>query len=702
MESEGENPVNWETDEDDHDAMMVTGDVLVLTVQQTGIGGSKRPLPEADNSQLSVLLKRARGTTKIAGKSDARLSYDNTTALNRHKASLGRALVHLQRLSEMASESVMCAWVLSVFPEKFTEKSSYQPFVSPLHLQQLFDWISGCFKPNDFHRDQACADDDASDDADIVKRIIAATKLENQFHLGCKEICFVAVALLRLMGVKTRIVRTVDPPSSRGKDHADLFEQAVREFQRTKGSAGAGSGAGAGAGAGADASAEASALTSDLVTLHGNKGKMCLSPRYFVEIFQVKHTTRTATSTQPTSASSSSVAAVDGTKLDRPIIISDNEDTDFERRNRSSRRVEVVDRAWIHCDPTANKVNAPHTVVDELRRNRNVEYCIACDEEGYMADVTARYEKSPQATAAIRCGSIQSWWSSQLDERNSRRVAAATKTTTGETQAGGYSGSNGGGAALFAKHEEQEFLRKKKSQPLPKSLKELKDHPLFVVEDCEEAPLKLSECINPNKKRENFKGIVASKKCYLRDVVEECKTRNSWKKALRQVLDEVVPCKAVPKKGRDGQVYTREFFGHWQTTQYILEKVANGKIPTNAHDNVEVWDGCEDLVPTGAKFLPLSPLQTIELMRKTATMLGIHFKDALTGFEFRGGTRQPKLGGLVVLEEHCDIMRNALAQIKTNKEEEQRQKRENEIIQRWSKLVRCALSRQNLKELYGH
>jgi hypothetical protein len=47
-------------------------------------------------------------------------------------------------------------------------------------------------------------------------------------------------------------------------------------------------------------------------------------------------------------------------------------------------------------------------------------------------------------------------------------------------------------------------------------------------------------------------------------------------------------------------------------------------------------------------------------------------------------------------------MRNALAQIKTNKEEEQRQKRENEIIQRWSSLVRSALSRQNLKELYGH
>lgn len=683
------------------------GEMLTIEVQATSgegkasrkrVGGGGGGGEALDNSMLSELLKKKKPrTSKGANKGSATgkaLRYDNKTALERHRIGLVKSLHALQRLSATINESSLCAWVLSVFPDKFTDEKFYQPFVSPSHLQQLLQWAGQHFAPKDFHRDEANADDDGLfDDAQLAQRISSTTKLDDQYHLTCKEICVVMTALMRLVGVKTRIVRTVDPPSWKGKDHSDLCEQAVREFHRTKVSTGA-----------------SAKLDEDAINTHQIKGKTRPASRYWLEIWQIK-----CTGVAAPAAAAAAVAS-------EPLVISLD---DSVPTTAPLRALQVIDGAWIHCDPLVNRINSPGVVVEELRRSRNVEYCVACDEEGRVADVTTRYEKSSESTLRARCPTIQSWWSDQLEDRNRLLLSAPPSSAdatslpsrgnavTPSSWSSGASERSGGSAgssasvsaesAALHKKEEEEFLRKRYNAPLPKTLEAFKDHLLFVVEDCEEAPLKTHECINPHKTKGNLKGFVASKRVYPRFVVEECKSRMAWRKVLRLVAPDALPCKTFIKKNREGEPYSSELFGSWQTTELVLEKVSDkGEIPTNSFGNVEVWDGCETLVPPGARFVAISPNQTIEMMRKTASALKLPFKDAITGFESRGGLRHAKIGGLVVLQDHFDVLRDALSQVKQIKEQEQDHKREMEIVKRWEALVRSALSRQALKRMYGH
>jgi len=631
-----------------------------LEIQVGPCIGSKRAAeidatPCTDNSMLSELLRKkprlGKGKGNAEGKRAKNVRYDNKTALGRHRSSLAGALLRLQNLSGVTNDGALNAWILSTFPEKFTDKQKYIPFMPPSHLQQLSDWISTRFQVKDFHRNHADPNEENEScvDMGLIGGIISTEEIGNRLHLTCKELCVVVTALFRLVDVKTRLVMCLDPQSWKGKDHEDLVKKALME-------------------------------PGDLLEEHRGKCKIRHFTRYWIEIFQIRHT----------SISSSS----------------------------STKPLSLVDGAWIHYDPTARKINSPTFVVEELRKNRNVEYCIACDEVGLVADVTSRYEKSPEATIRARCAANQSWWISQLQERT-----AAKNLTSAPTRGYGHEREHEqehkdehehehehehgkkSNDVLVSLHmqEEEAFHRQKYSQPVPKTLSALKDHPLWVVDNCEEAPLKNNECINPSKTKGNLKGIVASKRVYPRFVVEECKTRTAWKKSLRLVPDDAIPCKIIAKKNREGQSYNSEMFGSWQTVEYVLAKVSSdGIIPTNVHGNVEVWDGCECLVPIGAKFFSIAPDLSIDMIRKGAKALGIPFKDALTGFESQGGARHPKIGGLVVLEKDFALLCNAMMEFKQHREQERLSKRSEEIEKRWSRLVRAALSRKYIYDTYNH
>lgn len=694
--------IAWEEEEeeeviDDLDpSNRIDGEVLVIQVKDAESNkNSKKRGVALDSALLSELVSKSKKSRKSTSNEQGKgtsLRYDNKTALQRHQSSLSRSLHQLANLSSMANNDSLFAWVLSIFPDAFTARSSYVPFPSPSHVQGLLAWIQQNFKATDFHSDQIDEEEDEKQhhqSCSMVDRLVSLSKVQSlhngqkYYNCSCREICVILVALFRLMGVRTRLVCTLDPPSWKGKDHEDLFQLAASQH---------------------GLQCASSTRPIEAAEKYTFKSKSRLPSRYWIEIFQPTPDTKPPSS--PSSQVVISLLDCDSDSAHEPL------------------------GAWIHCDPTANRINHPAFVLEELRRNKAIEYIVACDDDiGNVADVTARYEKSSESTVRARCPAIASWWLMQLVQVSASgtvnkggsiasssvaigrtRRGRGSQTREAEAEAGLHDSKAAQNAqvrpddalrARIQKQEEEEFNRKKYCQPAPTTLRALKDHLLFVAEDCEEAPMKVHECINPFKAKGQLKGIVQGRKVYPRFVLDECQTRMHWKKALRDVPHDAIPCKILPRKNRDGEMYSSELFGAWQTTAYVLEAVSEGIIPTNSHGNVEVWDGCETLVPGGARYVPCTST-TIESVRKIAMQLELGFKDAIVGFESRGGGRHPRIGGVVVLERDYDILISAVQEIQQEAARVSDEKREAVIVQRWTDLVRSALSRQNLKEIYGH
>lgn len=124
--------------------------------------------------------------------------------------------------------------------------------------------------------------------------------------------------------------------------------------------------------------------------------------------------------------------------------------------------------------------------------------------------------------------------------------------------------------------------------------------------------------------------------------------------------------------------------------------MVDGVIPLNEYGNVEVWDGLAQFVPRGAAFIE-DPRAT-----KAAKSLSLPFAPAVTGFEFRGGFTVPRIGGVVVLDAHEQLVLDAAYFLEAVREEDLYHRREKEICARWKRLVCAVQMRQRLKDKYGH
>lgn len=124
--------------------------------------------------------------------------------------------------------------------------------------------------------------------------------------------------------------------------------------------------------------------------------------------------------------------------------------------------------------------------------------------------------------------------------------------------------------------------------------------------------------------------------------------------------------------------------------------MVDGVIPVNEYGNVEVWDGQTQFVPRGAAFVE-DPRAA-----KAARSLDLPFAPAVTGFEFRAGFTVPRIGGVVVLRAHEQVVLDAAYFLEAVREEDHYRRREKEIYSRWKRLVSAVQTRQRLKDKYGH
>ena len=124
--------------------------------------------------------------------------------------------------------------------------------------------------------------------------------------------------------------------------------------------------------------------------------------------------------------------------------------------------------------------------------------------------------------------------------------------------------------------------------------------------------------------------------------------------------------------------------------------MVDGVLPVNKHGNIEVWEGNPAFVPVGASYLATSTAL------KSAQSLGLPCAPAVVGFERRGMYTVPIVEGAVVLAQHADVVRDAAFFVAAVREETQYMKHSKEVVGRWERLAYGMLSRQRLREKYGH
>jgi hypothetical protein len=108
-----------------------------------------------------------------------------------------------------------------------------------------------------------------------------------------------------------------------------------------------------------------------------------------------------------------------------------------------------------------------------------------------------------------------------------------------------------------------------------------------------------------------------------------------------------------------------------------------------------VWEGNKAFVPAGGKYIEKPAVL------KTALSLGLPCVSAVTGFERRGLHTVPVIGGVVVLRQHAELLRDASYFVDAVKEEGRYQKRDKEMTTRWERLTRGLLSLDRLRDKYA-
>ena len=180
---------------------------------------------------------------------------------------------------------------------------------------------------------------------------------------------------------------------------------------------------------------------------------------------------------------------------------------------------------------------------------------------------------------------------------------------------------------------------------------------------------------------------------YRRCDVAVCKTVESWHKEGRAIRMGEQPLKYVPMRAvtlvrkremEDAQRETGEklkqgLYSEAQTDWIIPPPIRNGVIPKNAFGNMDVY--VTTMVPAGAVHLPLKG--TAKLCRK----LEIDYAEACTGFEFGKQRAVPILTGVVVAEEHEQLVRDAWREQRKEEKRKEDTKRTATALHWWRKML---------------
>uniref|UniRef100_A0A2H1VYG6 SFRICE_014256 n=1 Tax=Spodoptera frugiperda TaxID=7108 RepID=A0A2H1VYG6_SPOFR len=321
---------------------------------------------------------------------------------------------------------------------------------------------------------------------------------------------------------------------------------------------------------------------------------------------------------------------------------------------------------WICVDVIKGKVHSAGDIYNNA--THPICYIVGWDNNNYVKDLTRKYVPHWN-TITRKLRAEPSWWETALKPWRGPRTARD--------------------------REEDEYLDKMQLEaPLPKSISEYKNHPLYALK----RHLLKFEAIYPPDAA--VLGYVRGEAVYARECVYVCRSRDIWLKEAKVVKLGEKPYKIVkarPKWDRlsnkmvDGRLL--EIFGPWQVQDYEPPTAENGIVPRNAYGNVELFKDC--MLPKGTALIKLPNLMRV------AKKLNIDCAPAMTGFEYNGGYSHPVYDGFVVCKEFEEIITEAWLKDQEEQELKEIQKIEARVYGNWKRLIRGLMIRERLKMKYG-
>ncbi|EMR08224.1 hypothetical protein PNEG_03393 [Pneumocystis murina B123] len=337
---------------------------------------------------------------------------------------------------------------------------------------------------------------------------------------------------------------------------------------------------------------------------------------------------------------------------------------------------------WIFVDPMVSYlIGKPSKFESLVSKSKNsLGYIISFDEDGYVKDVTRRYTK--HFNSKVRKQRLESvvgdeeWWEKVLNFYKSGHVTQPYDII-----------------------EDEEFLQRETFEKIPQNIKDLKNHPLFIIE----RHLKQNQVIF-SKKPCSFITVkkngnrVKEPIFYRKDIVTVL-SATKWYQRGRKIKFGEQPLKIVPEYRKNStsdelngniKYATVGLYSESQTELYIPPPVLNGKVPRNAYGNLDIF--VPSMIPQGAIYLPFPGISL------TAKILGIDYADAVVGFKFEKRLSLPIIKGIIIAQEFEEAISLAFKIMKEEEYEKISQKMRNIILARWKRFYRKLCIFERLKQ----
>ena len=341
---------------------------------------------------------------------------------------------------------------------------------------------------------------------------------------------------------------------------------------------------------------------------------------------------------------------------------------------------------WVPVDPlvtgTIGKPSQFEPPTSDYENN--MAYVIAFEGDGSALDVTRRYAKAYNAkTRKYRVEVTKGgskWWRRLL--RMYRKLYTSDRDDV----------------------EDAELAAKEAAEPMPSNVQDFKDHPYYALE----RHLKRNEVVHPKREAGKVKtgklGVGGNNKTlepvYRRQDVQIVRSADSWYRLGREIKTGEQPLKRVQPRRRREAVSEEDIFGDeensgtpmyagFQTTPYTAPPVVRGIVPKNAYGNLDVY--VPSMVPPGGAHIAHPDTA------RAAKLLGIHYADAVTGFEFRGRHGTAVIKGAVVASEYKQAIEEVIRGFDYEREEEEQARRSSNALKMWRMFLKGLRIRERIK-----
>ncbi|KAG5519452.1 hypothetical protein PMAC_002079 [Pneumocystis sp. 'macacae'] len=326
---------------------------------------------------------------------------------------------------------------------------------------------------------------------------------------------------------------------------------------------------------------------------------------------------------------------------------------------------------WIFVDPMVSYlVGKPSKMESLISKSKNsLSYIISFDRNGYVKDVTRRYTK--HFNSKIKKQRIDSidegkkWWEKVL---NFYRLDYISQP--------------------FDIIEDEEFLERQTYEKIPKSVKDLKNHPLFIIE----RHLKREQIISSKKPCSyvtiKVNGNQVKEPIFYRKDIITVLSAGKWYQRGRKIKFGEQPMKIVPKYKEFALQNESEstikhntigLYSESQTELYIPPPVVNGKVPKNSYGNLDIF--VSSMIPKGAVHLPFPGIS------RAAKFLGIDYADTVIGFKFEKKRSLPIIKGIIIAQEFEEAVYLTFKIMEEEKNEKTSEKMKEIILMRWRQKV---------------